>query len=262
MPIFPAAVEIHVMKHIGVLAHSAEGSALCYLTACHEAAKRLGAHMHPDITVSMIAMGASMAAWERLDLPPIRAILADTAARLAAAGCDFFVCPDNTAHQALEAPGEPFAIPGLHIADVVAETARSQGYSMIGVLGTKWLMTGPVYDRAFAAHGVAKVIPPPADRETVNRIIFDELCNGEIRDASRAELQRLIDAFADQGCDAVVLGCTEIPLIISPADSSLPTLDSTRLLAAAAVDAALGARAAPVWRGGPVLAGDLAAARM
>lgn len=238
------------MKHIGILAHSAEGSALCYLAACHEGSRRLGAHRHPDITLSVVEMAASLDAWERLDLPPIRATLAGTVARLKSAGADFFVCPDNTAHIALEAPGEPLPLPGLHIAEAVADEALARGYRHIGVLGTKWTMDGPVYRAAFARRELGFAIPEPADRALVNQVIFDELCCGTFTDASRREYVRIIEELESRGCDAVVLGCTEIPLLVTEGVSPLPTLDSTRLLAKAAVDVALDARPLPTWRGG------------
>jgi len=238
------------MKHIGILAHSAEGSALCYLTACHEGILRLGPHMHPDITLDVVAMGESMDAWESDDLQYIRDIFFKTATRLANAGCDFFVCPDNTAHLALEAPGEPFPLPGLYIHRVVAEYAVGKGYSKIGVLGTKWTMDGPLYRDAFADAGLQSMGPEADDRHFVNESIFKELCNGEFREETQNEYLRIIQQFSDQGCDAVVLGCTEIPLLIPNEISPIPTLDSTRLLAIAAVDVALGDRPLPTWCGG------------
>ncbi|WP_418126111.1 aspartate/glutamate racemase family protein [Variovorax sp. 160MFSha2.1] len=240
------------MKHLGILAHSAEGSALCYLAACHEGSRQLGPHLHPDITTSVIAMGHSMPAWERHALQPIRATLAVTVQRLLAAGCDFFVCPDNTAHLALQAQGPALALPGLHIADVVAKAARDADHRTLGVLGTRWTMEGPLYREALARQGLACRSPAHEDRAFVHRLIFEELCNGVLRDASRAECQRVIARLAESGCDAVVLGCTEIPLLIGPGDSPLPTLDSTRLLAARGVAVALGKAPFPSWRGGPV----------
>jgi aspartate racemase len=240
------------MKHIGILAHSAEGSALCYLAACHAGSRRLGTHRHPDITLSVIAMAESMDAWERLDLPPIRATLGTTVQRLRNAGADFFVCPDNTAHIALESAGEPLPLPGLHIAEAVAGEAQARGYRNIGVLGTKWTMDGPVYRDAFSRRGLGFEIPEPDARALVNRVIFDELCQGVFTDESRAAYVRIIEQLQSRGCDAVVLGCTEIPLLVTPEVSPLPTLDSTRLLAHAAVEVALGERAFPAWRGGPL----------
>jgi len=237
------------MRHIGILAHSADGAALCFLEMVREAGRRLGAHQHPEITLSILPMGPTLEAYERNDLPAVRAHLARTAHRLADAGCDFFVCPDNTAHIALELPGEPLPLPGLHIAEVVAERARAEGDTCVGLLGTRWTMEGPVYPAAFARHGIALRTPEPADRALVDDVIFGELTQGRLLDASRAEYVRIIDGLKRAGCDAVALSCTEIPLLITPEVSPLPTLDSTRLLAWAAVAVALGDRM-PEWRGG------------
>jgi aspartate racemase len=240
-------------RHIGILAHSADGAALCFLEMVREACRRLGPHQHPEITLSILPMGPTLEHYERNDLPAVRRYLARTARRLADAGCDFFVCPDNTAHMALELPGEPLPLPGLHIAEIVAERAKADGYRCVGLLGTKWTMEGPVYPAAFARHDIALRTPAPTDRVLVDDVIFSELCQGRLLDASRAEYVRIIDGLKQEGCDAVALSCTEIPLLITSAVSPLPTLDSTRLLAWAAVSAALGERK-PEWRGGGALA--------
>jgi aspartate racemase len=237
------------MRHIGILAHSADGAALCFLEMVREASRQLGAHQHPEITLSILPMGPTLALYERNDLAAVRAHLAKTARRLADAGCDFFVCPDNTAHVALELPGEPLPLPGLHIAEIVAERAKADGYRRVGLLGTKWTMEGPVYPAAFARHGVEQRTPAPADRELVDDVIFDELTQGRLEAASRAEYVRIIAGLKLEGCDAVALSCTEIPLLVTPDVSPLPTLDSTRLLARAAVAAAIDGRV-PGWRGG------------
>lgn len=238
------------MKHIGILAHSFEGATLCYRTMCLEGVARLGPHRHPEITLTGVAMDLMLDAWNRGDLPTLRAMFRDDMAKLAAAGCDFFVCPDNTAHIALESEGEPFPIPCLHIGEVVAGTAAQAGYRKVGILGTKWTMDGPVYPGALGRRGIGHAVPDKADRDIVHAIIMDELCLGVIRDEARAEFKRIIAGLADRGCDAVALVCTEIPLLVGPDDSPLPTLDSTRLLAKAAVAAAIGESAMPVWLGG------------
>ena len=237
--------------HIGILAHSADGAALCFLEMVREAAKRLGAHQHPEITLSILGMGPALEQYRRNDYAGARAHLARTAQRLAAAGCDFFVCPDNTAHIAFELPGEPLPLPGLHIAEIVAERAQADGRRSVGLLGTRWTMEGPVYPAAFARHGLGSRTPAARDRALVDRVIFDELCQGRLIDASRAEYVRIIEQLEREGCDAVALSCTEIPLLVTPEVSPLPTLDSTRLLAHAAVDMALAGRK-PTWRGGPL----------
>jgi aspartate racemase len=240
------------MKHLGILAHSAEGAALCFRAFCQEGFAKLGPHDHPDVTMDCIALARSMGAWDDGEYTSIRAILSESVRRLAATGADFFVCPDNTAHMALEEPGEDLALPGLHIAEVVAERAVGDGRVRVGVLGTRYLMDGLLYPRAFAAHGIAVELPDPSDRDVINKIIFTELVNGVLTTSSRQEYVRVIEQLAARGCDAVALVCTEIPLLITPETSPLPTLDSTRLLAHAAFEVAVGRRVLPTWRGGSI----------
>jgi aspartate racemase len=240
------------VKHIGILAHSFEGATLCFRTACLEGVKRLGPHMHPEITMTCSPMALVLEAWERGDHDKLRAFFMEDVNKLAATGCDFFVCPDNTAHIALESPGEPFPIPGLHIGEVVAEQAMLDGRTKVGILGTRYTMTGPIYPGALGRRGIDWAVPDEADRRTVDDIIFDELCLGVFREASRQAYVRIVEKLAGQGCDAVALVCTEIPLLISADIAPLPILDSTRLLAAAAVEVAIGERPMAEWRGGQV----------
>jgi len=240
------------MKRIGILAHSAEGAALCFLEAVHEGERRMGAHFHPDIVLDIEAMGASMDDWERGEHAPIAERFRRAAVRLAVAGAEFFICPDNTAHIAFETASRPMPLPGLHIAEVVAEEAARRGFRKIGITGTAWTMEGPVYPGAFVRRDLAFAIPPRADRESVQRIIFDELVRGRVLDISRTRFAAIVAGLKQQGCDAVVLGCTELPMLLDNSTSPLPVLDSTRLIARAAVDVALGARPLPSWRGGPL----------
>lgn len=240
------------MKHIGILAHSAEGASLCFLSAVHEGSRQLGEHLHPDITLDCMPFGPTMPHWEKLEFETIRKYLLKSAGKLARAGCDFFVLPDNTGHLALEASGEPFPIPALHIADAVADEAAAKGFKRVAVLGTKWTMTGPIYKNALAKKGIESAIPGENDVAFINRTIFDELCSGIFKAETTAEYIRIIDDLKASGCDAAALVCTEIPIIITPENSPLPTLDSTRLLGKAAVNAALGKIPMPDWRGGRV----------
>jgi len=240
------------MKHLGIVGHSIEGAALCLRAFCQEGFGELGPHEHPDVTLDCIALARSMRAWDEGDYASIRATLSVSVERLAQAGAELFICPDNTAHMALEQPGAPLALPGLHIAEVVSDRAARDGHRRVGVLGTKYLTESWVYPRAFAARGIAAVIPEAGDRHIINDIIFAELVNGVFTAASRQEYVRAIERLAAQGCDAVALVCTEIPLLVTPDVSPLPTLDSTRLLARAAFDVAAGHRPMPTWRGGPV----------
>ena len=244
------------MRHLGILAHSTEGAALCLRTFCQEGFAELAPNEHPDVSLDCIALARSMPAWEARDYASIRATLGVSVQRLAAAGADFFVCPDNTAHIALEQPGPELALAGLHIAEVVAGQAARDGRKRVGVLGTKYLMEAPLYPRVLAEHGIAAEVPDDDDRRIVNEIIFDELVNGVFTASSRRAYVRIIEQFADGECDAVALVCTEIPLLVTPDASPLPTVDSTRLLARAAFDVAIGRQTGPTWRGGPVPAGD------
>jgi len=239
------------MTHVGILAHSTGGAALCFLEYCNEAYRRTGRNEHPDVTLDYIAFGASMPAWDAGDYAAVRSTLAVSVDRLARAGAGFFVCPDNTAHLALEAPGPDLALPGLHIADAVAAQAVADGRKRVAVFGTRYTMDSDLYPRALAAHGIATEVPEAADREILNRIIFDELVNDVLTEESRKECLRVIESMAARGCDAVALVCTEFPLLITPDVSPLPTLDSTRLAARAAYEVAVGERPLPTWRGGP-----------
>jgi aspartate racemase len=238
------------MLHIGILAHSADGAALCFLEMVREGARRLGAHVHPEVTLSILPMGATFSAYDRGDLAAVNAHLMQTAQRLADAGCDFFVCPDNTAHIAFDAARESYPLPGLHICDVVAQQARLDGRKRVALLGTRWTMEGPAYPAAFARAGLGVQAPEPDERAIIDSVIFEELCQGKISDASREAYVAIIARMQAAGCDAVALSCTEIPLLVTPEVSPLPTLDSTRLLARAGVAVALGAAPAPIWRGG------------
>jgi aspartate racemase len=239
------------MEHAGILAHSVEGAALCLRAFAAEGSRELGPHAHPDVTLDCIALAESMSAWEARDYPAIRAILARSAARLAAAGASFFACPDNSAHLALEQPDEPLPLPGLHIAAEVADSAARERRRRVGILGTRFTMEGWIYPRELAGRGIEHRVPGEQDRAVIDSIIFNELVNGVFSDASRRAYVQVIQRLQRDGCDAVALVCTEIPLLVEPDTSPLPVLDSTRLLARAAFEVAAGRRPMPVWRGGP-----------
>ena len=226
-------------KHIGIVAGSAEGAALCYRTICLEAQAALGEHNHPEITLNSIPMAAHMPYIRAGDWEGVAGLMLESARKVAKAGADFAICPDNTYHQAFEffIPRSP--IPWLHIAEAVGAEAQRFGFKRLGILGTKYLTEGPVYPGALKGFGIEREIPDEEDRVRINDIIFRELVNGLFPEASRLYLNEVTDKLKARGCDAVVLGCTEIPLIVRPDDCPLPTLDSTRLLARAALKRAL-----------------------
>jgi aspartate racemase len=232
-----------LVKRLGIVAHSAEGGALCFITACREGQRLLGPHMHPEIVLSAVPMGLSMAGWESDDHELVARMLRRGVEQVAHAGADFYVCPDNTAHIVLEQIADTLPIPGLHIADVVCREIARTGRTAAGLLGTRWTMTGPVYARALEAHGIRRLVPGEARREEIDRAIFDELCLGRFEPDTTARFVQAIDELSAAGADCVILGCTEIPLIITGENSPLPVLDSTRLLATHAVWEALAERA-------------------
>ncbi|HLI78962.1 MAG TPA: amino acid racemase [Candidatus Binataceae bacterium] len=222
-------------QHVGIVAVSAEGAALCYRTICVEGAAAFGAHNHPEITMHTIALARYMERIDADDWKSAGELILRSARKLAEAGADFLICPDNTLHQAIDAIIDKSPLPWLHIASEVAAVAKSSNYGRVGVLGTKYLMEGPVYPPKLAAAGIAHEIPSADDRERINQIIFEELVYGRFEQPSRQFFQDVITKLKARGCDAVALSCTEIPLLISEADSRLPILDSTRILARAAL---------------------------
>ncbi len=230
------------MKRIGIVAHSVEGAALCFLTACREGQRLLGPHMHPEIVISAIPMALSMPGWESDNHDIVANELRRGVEQVAAAGADFFICPDNTAHIVLEKIAGSFPIPGLNIAHVVCDEIRSSGWRTAGLLGTNWTMTGPVYANALYSRNLRRLIPNEARRIQINRAIFDELCQSVFLPSTTEVFVDAIRELASAGADCAILGCTEIPLIINVENSPLPVLDSTRLLAVHAVREALSAR--------------------
>jgi aspartate racemase len=227
------------LKRIGIVAHSAEGGALCFITACREGQRVLGPHLHPEIVVSAIPMGVSMAGWESGNHVTVANALRRGVEQVAAAGADFFICPDNTAHIVLEQLAGSLPIPGLHIADVVCHRMQAAGWRAAGLLGTTWTMTGPVYAEALQRRGLRRLVPGDARRVQINRAIFEELCQGTFLPSTTDMFLDAIRDLATAGADCAILGCTEIPLIVNEANSPLPVLDSTRLLATYAVREAL-----------------------
>ncbi len=225
---------------IGIVACSSEGAALCYRTICARAPALLGPHAHPKIALHGESLADYVAALDAGDLDGVGTLMLRSAERLAAAGADFLICPDNTIHAALPLIRELSPLPWLHIAEEVAAAAEARGVRRAALLGTRWLVDSAVYPDALAARGIDFMRPDPTERDEVARIIMDELVRDIQVPESIDRLRDLIDRMGERGCDAVVLGCTELPLVLSDANSGLPTLDSTRLLADAALRRATG----------------------
>ena len=229
-----------VPYHIGIVACSAEGAALCYRTVCAEGAQAMGTHDHPEISMHTHSLATYMECVNRGDWAGVGELMLSSAQKLAAVGADFLICPDNTIHQALPHVEPRSPVPWLHIAAVVAESAVRRGFRRLGLTGTRSLVESEVYPGQLAARGLECVRPNANERAAIDRIIFDELVNGVFTPAAVDCFQRVMERMKGEGCDAVVLGCTEIPLIMNDGNSPLPTLDSTRLLARAALRRALG----------------------
>jgi aspartate racemase len=228
-------------RHIGILGCSAEGAALCYRTICLEAEALMGRHAHPEVTLHTICLAEYMKALEAGDgWPEVAELMLRSVEALRRAGPDFVICPDNTIHQALPLVLPRSPLPWLHIAEEVGQEAKYRGFKKLGLTGTKFLVSSNVYPEKLGALGIDFVCPNDAEREKINAIIFDELVRCRQSPEALSYFQQVIDRFKAEGCDAVVLGCTEIPLLVNDAVSSLPTLDSTRILARAAIRHALG----------------------
>ncbi len=228
-------------QHIGIVVCSAEGASLCYRTICSEGAKYLGKHGHPEITMHTPSLADYNACLERDDWQGVGEIMLASANKLTEAGADFFICPDNTIHQALPLIESRLPRPWLHIAEAVADEAATRGMKKVGLLGTRWLVSSEVYPSKLAPRGIAYLRPEPDERAEISRIIMDELVPGIVKPEGVAYHLKVIARMKREGCDGVVLGCTEIPLIVSDENSPLPVLDSTRLLARAALRRAVGA---------------------
>ncbi|MEP0200911.1 MAG: amino acid racemase [Halioglobus sp.] len=229
------------MKHIGLVGNSAEGAALCYRTIIEEGLSELGGFNHPEVTLHTFSLQDYMQFLEgdRRDWEDAGNKLIESVEKLKRAGADFALCPDNTIHHGVDLVRERIPLPYLHICEVVADTAKQRGYSRILVLGTRFTMRGSIYQRAMSEVDIECVMPDDEEVAELDRIIWQDLLTGKTIPESVAYYQRVIEKYKAEGCQAVVLGCTEIPLIINDENSSLPTLDSTRLLAKAALQMAL-----------------------
>ena len=226
-------------KHIGIVACSGEGAALCYRTICAEGPALMGTHAHPEISMHTHSLAEYMVPTLRDDWRGVAQLMLDSAHKLKATGAEFLICPDNTIHRAFEFVAPESPLPWLHIVEEVASEAKRRGFKRLAVTGTQYTMRGPVYPQKLREVGIDYRVPNAAEIDEINRIIFDELVNGIFKPEGVRYFQQVIERMKNDGCDAVVLGCTEIPLIISDENSALPTLDSTRLLARAALRFAL-----------------------
>jgi len=235
--------------HIGIVCCSAEGAALCYRTVCTEAPALLGRYAHPEVSMHGHSFACYQDCIDRDDWAGVAELMLASARKLEAAGARLLICPDNTIHRAFPHLAGRAPLPWLHIAEVVADAAVERGYRRLGLTGTRWLVQSEVYPEKLAPRGLALVRPDDEDREEISRIIMEELVNGRFTAEALRTFKAVIGRLENAGCDAVVLGCTEIPLLVDDTTSPLPTLDSTRLLARAALRRAIADAEAPSSRG-------------
>jgi aspartate racemase len=222
-------------KHIGIVACSYEGAALCYKTICNEGSQYLGEYAHPEISLHNHPLNEYMKFIVISDWLGVASLMLSSAEKLYKIGADFLISPDNTIHQSFSYVIKSSPLPWLHIGKEVARIAEKNNYRKLGILGTKFLMEGPVYSEILEERNIDYQIPVEEQRLKINDIIFNELVYGIIKEESKKYFLNIINELKSKGCDSVVLGCTEIPLIVLPEDSSLPILDSTRTLARAAL---------------------------
>ncbi len=222
-------------KHIGIVACSYEGAALCYQTICNEGSDFMGEHAHPEISLHNHPLSDYMRFIEAGDWKSVADIMLSSSGKLHKAGADFLISPDNTIHQAFSFVIKRSPLPWLHIGEEVAKVAETKKFRKTGILGTRFLMEGPVYPAVLEKRGISYCIPSPEQRIKINKIIFSELVYGITEAESKKYLLDIVSELKSEGCDSVILGCTEIPFIVLPGESPLPVLDSTRLLARAAL---------------------------
>lgn len=222
-------------KHIGIVACSYEGASLCYKTICNEGSQYLGEHGHPEISLHNYPLSEYMKFIEPGDWEGVAKLMLSSSEKLYKTGADFLISPDNTIHQAFSFVVRKSPLPWLHIGKEVAKVAGEKKFRKTGILGTRFLMEGPVYPEILEEENISFCIPAEEQRFRINEIIFKELVYGIINDISKKYFLDVIAEFKSRGCDSVILGCTEIPLIVLREDSPLPILDSTRILARAAL---------------------------
>jgi len=222
-------------KHIGIVACSYEGASLCYQTICNEGSRHMGEHAHPEVSLHNYPLSDYMKYITAGDWEGVADLMVLSSEKLHNMGADILISPDNTIHQSFPSVIRRSPLPWLHIAEEVANIAEHNNYRKLGILGTKFLMEGPVYHDVLKKRNISDSVPPEVKRVRINEIIFNELVYGKVLESSKKYFLEVINELRWEGCDAVVLGCTEIPLIVLPEDSALPVLDSTRILARAAL---------------------------
>lgn len=228
------------MKTIGLLGGMSWESTATYYRLINETVKaRLGGLHSAKIVLVSVDFHEVEGPMQEGDWDRVGASLALAARQVRSGGAQCLLLCTNTMHRVAPAIEAAIDIPFLHIAEPTARALKQAGHTRIGLLGTRATMEQAFYRDYFSSRGIEPLVPTPKDREIVHRIIFEELCLGVVTAASRAEFRRVMGDLASRGAQAIVLGCTEISLLVGAADSALPLFDTTELHARAAVDWAL-----------------------
>jgi aspartate racemase len=228
------------MRRIGLLGGmSWESSALYYEILNAAVRERLGGYHSARVLMSSVDFAEVEAMQAAGEWDAAGALLAAEAAALEAAGAECLVLCTNTMHKVVNAIEAATDIPLIHIVDVTAEAVRAAGLSRVALLGTRFTMEQAFVRDRLATHGIEALVPPGEDRELVHEVIYGELVHGVVREASRAAYVDVVDRLVADGAEGVVLGCTEIELLLRPQDVDVPVFATTRLHALAAVDFAL-----------------------
>lgn len=228
------------MKTIGILGGMSWESTIPYYRLINEAVKqRLGGLHSARVLLHSVDFAEIEACQRTGDWEAAGVQLAAAARGLQSAGAELMLIATNTMHKVAPAVAAAIDIPLLHVADATAVAVRSAGIRRIGLLGTRFTMEQDFYRERLAAHGLEVKTPPVADRERVHQVIYQELCLGVLKPASRDSYRRVMAALIDEGAQGIILGCTEIGLLVSEGDVAVPLFDTTRLHALAAAEAAL-----------------------
>lgn len=218
-------------KHIGIAGVTAEGALLCARTILAEAEGRLPADLYPEVTLHMHPFPAYYGALTRGDWPTITSLLVSSIEKLARAEAEFAIIPANVVHFAFDDIARDAALPLLNLVEATAEESERRGYRRVAVLGTRWTMRDGLYDAPLRRRGIEPVVPGESEQGMIQSIIAQELIQGQVREESTARLLAVVNSLKADGCQAMVLACTELPLALSEENCGVAVIDTTRLLA-------------------------------
>lgn len=224
-----------VAKHIGIVAVSPEGAALCYRQIFRQAARLLPPDQHPRVSVHNEPLAQYIAALREQNWHVTGTLLRRSAELLARCGAQFCLTPDNAVQHAVHLAEVGSPVPWLTMTDLVARAVEADKRRVVGLIGTKLVMSSSTYQTYLGLKGVQLLTPSDEDADALEGIIFSELIYGRIRTGSQRRVLAIVERLADRGCEAVILGCSEAPLLVTPENSKVPVYDATDILAEGAV---------------------------